>query len=388
MEAQRAKPDVTWHKLTLKDLDDVPAQPAFPVIDPGAYTFTMDEYGLSVSIDGLDCQYARWSASRTDHINGGMKGPSLSISKPRFLGDAFADVYSSVEAEFQDGQLRMQLIEELGNSPGSLGSRDFLVDLTTGAVTEQEISIPEWKAKLPAPSDKVLADAALTLAQLSQAASDFYQASLPTPEEGPLPFDVPMKLMFCSGAGAWDTLLTLHPDGSFEGDYHDMDMGDTGSGYQSTVYICRFHGRFGDIKQVTDASWSLTLEELVIDTGHPIGEEWIEDIKTTEGGTYNLRYISSNPYGFDRKGGGGPLEPGAQFMFYTPEAKGYRPNDELYGMYMNNPDTESIMYQFCGWMPSTRKIGAWGPDTRLGYYGLCNMATGQGFFDLNAWGIA
>ena len=57
-------------------------------------------------------------------------------------------------------------------------------------------------------------------------------------------------------------------------------------------------------------------------------------------------------------------------------------------MYMNNPNTDSVMYQFCGWMPSDRKIGAWGPDTRLGYYGLCNMATGQGFFDLKAWGIA
>lgn len=62
-------------------------------------------------------------------------------------------------------------------------------------------------------------------------------------------------------------------------------------------------------------------------------------------------------------------------------------SDDLYAA-MNNPDTDSIMYQFCGWMPSTSKIGAWGPDTTLGCYGLCNMATGQGFFDLKAWGIA
>lgn len=195
-----------------------------------------------------------------------------------------------------------------------------------------------------------------------------------------------MKLMFCSGAGAWDTLLTLHPDGSFEGDYHDADMGDTGEGYQSTEYVCRFHGRFGGINQVTNASWSLTLEELTLDTGHPIGKEWIETVSTTDG-SYNQRYISSVPYGFDTADSE-PLEPGAQFMLYTPEAKGCRPTDELYGMYMNNPDTDSIMYQFCGWMPSTKKIGAWGPDTRLGYYGLCSMETGHGFFDLKAWGIA
>ena len=371
LEAHRAKPDVKWHALTLKNLDDAPAQSDAPAIDLSACTFTMDEYGLSVNIAGLDCQYARWRASRTDHNNGGMTEPSLSISEPRFLGYAFSDVYSSVEAEFQDGQLRMHVIEDIENSPGPLGSRDFLVDLTTGAVMEQEISIPEWKPRLPAPSDKVLANAALTLAQLSQAASDFYQSSLPAPEEGPLPFDVPMKLMFCSGAGGWDTLLTLHPDGSFEGDYHDTDM--------TIEYVCQFHGRFGDIRQVTDASWSLTLEELTLDTKYPVGAEWDEGV---------IHYISSNPYGFDKKGGEGPLEPGAQFMFYTPEATGYRPTDELYGMYMNNPNTDSVMYQFCGWMPSDRKIGAWGPDTRLGYYGLCNMATGQGFFDLKAWGIA
>ena len=75
-------------------------------------------------------------------------------------------------------------------------------------------------------------------------------------------------------------------------------------------------------------------------------------------------------------------------MLYTPEATGYRPTDELYGMYMDNPDTDSVMYQFWGWMSSTRRIGAWGPDTRLGYYGLCNMEMGYGFFDLEAWGIA
>ena len=186
--------------------------------------------------------------------------------------------------------------------------------------------------------------------------------------EGPLPFDVPMKLMFCSGAGAWDTLLTLQPDGSFEGDYHDADM--------TIEYVCQFHGRFGDIRQVTDASWSLTLEELTLDTKYPVGAEWDEGV---------IHYISSTPYGFDKKGGEGTLEPGAQFMFYTPEAEGYRPTDELYGMEQSD-DYESVMYQFWSWWPDKH---VWGPYAGpLGCYGLCNMATGQGFFDLKAWGIA
>ena len=82
-----------------------------------------------------------------------------------------------------------------------------------------------------------------------------------------------------------------------------------------------------------------------------------------------------------------PLEPGAQFMFYTPEASGYRPTDELYGFNSFNQDYDSIMYRFWTWMPSSRKIGAWGRDTKLGYYALCSMETGYGFFDLKAWGI-
>ena len=78
---------------------------------------------------------------------------------------------------------------------------------------------------------------------------------------------------------------------------------------------------------------------MILDTGHPIGEEWIEANPADR--NYNLRYISSTPYGFDRWDGESmdvPLEPGAQFMFYTPEASGYRPTDELYGFNSTNED--------------------------------------------------
>jgi hypothetical protein len=42
-------------------------------------------------------------------------------------------------------------------------------------------------------------------------------------------------------------------------------------------YVCQFHGRFTDITQVSDTSWSMTLEELVLDTKYPVGREWDED---------------------------------------------------------------------------------------------------------------
>jgi len=192
------------------------------------------------------------------------------------------------------------------------------------------------------------------------------------PEEGLLPFDVPMELWFGSGAGGWRTIITLHPDGSFAGDYSDADMGDSGESYPNgTQYICRFHGRFGNMTQETGASWSMTLDELVIDTGRPIGEEWIEN---------GVRYIASSPYGMDGKDGE-PLESGAEFMLYTPDAAGYAPGAELYGM----ADESSELYEFWTWWPDRHAFSA--DQSTLGCYALRSVEAGYGFFDLQSWGI-
>ena len=160
----------------------------------------------------------------------------------------------------------------------------------------------------------------------------------------------PLLMVFASGAGAWSTELTLNPDGSFTGDYCDADM--------DIHYVCQFHGKFRDIARVTAASWYMELEELVLDTGRPIGEEW------DEGG---IHYISSDPYGFDNEDG--PLLPGAAFLFYTPEARGYEPGTELYGA-----------GNFWTWQP----IGSRNPfhtaSQTLGRYGLHSLTTDYSFF--------
>ncbi len=172
-----------------------------------------------------------------------------------------------------------------------------------------------------------------------------------------MPFDQPLEMIFLSGAGAWCTGLTLNPDGAFTGDYHDSDG--------PIQYVCQFHGKLGGFVQLTEHSWSLTLEELVLDTGHPVGEEWIED---------GVRYVSSEPYGFNNQDSKA-LEPGAQFMLYSPEAKGYAPTDDLYGM--NGEDENSPLYEFWTWWPNRH---GWDPDTTLDCWGLHNLASGQGFF--------
>lgn len=177
-------------------------------------------------------------------------------------------------------------------------------------------------------------------------------------EPGPLPIEKPLDLYFASGVGAWSTWIHLDPDGAFTGSFTDADMGVAGEDYPGgTTYLCLFHGSFGPAVQLTPASWSLALEELVLTTGHPVGEEWVKE---------GVRYIASEPYGLDGADGSA-LEPGAQFILYAPEATGHAPGTELYGA-----------YEFWTWW-SRRNTLESAADT-LGCWGLHSLETGYGFF--------
>ena len=181
----------------------------------------------------------------------------------------------------------------------------------------------------------------------------------------PIDSDSALEMMFCSGAGGWQTMLNLYPDGSFSGVYRDSDMGAYDDSYPNGIeYICRFHGSFKDIVQISDASWSMTLDNLVVDTKHETGEEWILD------GTL---YIASNPYGFSDANGNMPKE-NAQFILYSPEAQGHASGTELYGA-----------IEFQSWQPERREY--LDSNDTLGCYGLHNLDTGYGFFSLDGWGI-
>ena len=168
-----------------------------------------------------------------------------------------------------------------------------------------------------------------------------------------LPITEPLELLFCSGAGAWGTNITLNPDGSFVGDYHDADL--------NTIYVCQFHGRFGNVKKLSDASWLLILDELELNTDYSVGEEWDEP-----NGDYTIHYISSEPYGFDGDDWAA-LKPGAQFILYSPEATGHEQGTELYGA-----------MEFQSWMHRHKEFLS--ADDTLGCWGLQNMETGRGFF--------
>ena len=193
------------------------------------------------------------------------------------------------------------------------------------------------------------ASLAENLAAFQDAMTRAAGAPAPLVEAETLPLEESLQLTFSSGAGAWSSDLELRPDGTFAGDYHDADG--------TTLYVCRFHGAFRDFVQLTDSSWLLTLDALVLDTGRPLGEEWDEE---------GFHYISSGPHGFtDREGTA--LRPGAQFILYTPQAQGHAPGTELYGA-----------YEFWTWWPEHGQFLDAGYT--LGCYGLYNLTADVGFF--------
>lgn len=113
------------------------------------------------------------------------------------------------------------------------------------------------------------------------------------------PADVPTDFYFASGVGAWSTDMTLHKDGSFFGEYHDSDMGDTGDGYPNgTVYISSFTGEFTDIQQLDEYTYEMTLSNVQTEQ-----EEGVESIAD------EIRYVSSSAYG---------VESGSKCYLYLP----------------------------------------------------------------------
>ena len=160
-----------------------------------------------------------------------------------------------------------------------------------------------------------------------------------------LPGDSPVEFYLSSGVGAWGTSLTLNADGSFAGDYSDADAGDSGEDYPNgTIYVCSFEGRFGEIQQVDEYSYSMTLAEIT--TAQENGEVWIED---------GCRYVATEPAG---------IAGGETFLFYLPETP-----------------VESVAEDFLFWRDMWFITEEQLPDT-LTMYGLYNMEQGMGFLSV------
>ena len=96
-----------------------------------------------------------------------------------------------------------------------------------------------------------------------------------------------MEWSFMSGAGGWATYMRINPDGTFTGDYHDSEMGETGEGYPNgTLYGCTFHGQLTLGEQVDEYTWKVHVDSVELDEGQV--PEAIED---------DVRYVTVEPYG-------------------------------------------------------------------------------------------
>ena len=172
-----------------------------------------------------------------------------------------------------------------------------------------------------------------------------------------LPFsEEAMEFSFLSGAGAWRTVITLKQDGTFEGLYHDSEMGITGEGYPNgSAYVCEFSGRFTDIKKINDYSYKMTLSD--VKTTEPIGKEWIEDeVFYTATGPHGLMNSQESP-DFDKVA--------TEFILYLPETP-----------------VETLSDEFLVWWPYFYEHEQT-PFKELSCYGILNVDSKHGFFTYN-----
>ena len=153
---------------------------------------------------------------------------------------------------------------------------------------------------------------------------------------------------FSSGVGAWYTCMWLEEDGTFTGEFHDSEMGETGEGYpDGTVYGCLFHGKMTLGEQVDEYTWKIRVETLELDEGQ--APEVIED---------GMRFVTCDPYG---------LKAGNDMLLYLP-----------------GTPVEKLSEDFQLWA----HLYAFGDDVKeLPYYGLYDPQEENGFVGEPPYGV-
>lgn len=148
------------------------------------------------------------------------------------------------------------------------------------------------------------------------------------------------EFWFASGVGGWSTELYIHEDGTFEGQYHDRDMGATGEGYpDGEMYLCEFSGKFTNPRKVNDYTYSMEIESL--ETAQTPDTEEVKD---------GIHYLYTGPYG---------LEGAEEIQIYLPGSP-----------YLELPESYR---SWAGYGLSDTS------DTKLPFYGLYNVTEELGF---------
>ena len=98
------------------------------------------------------------------------------------------------------------------------------------------------------------------------------------------------NFVFSSGSGGWGSSLSIGPNGTFSGDYHDSDMGSTGPGYPGgTISESKVSGQFTRAHQVSPTLYEVYLENLQYEK--PVGSSEIKD---------NVKYEYTEAYGISK----------------------------------------------------------------------------------------
>ena len=96
-----------------------------------------------------------------------------------------------------------------------------------------------------------------------------------------------LTFVLAIGAGGWETDLYVNDDGSFTGNFHDSDMGVTGSSYPNgTVYYSNFSGKFTNPRKISDYEYRFDVQDVKT-------EDKVDSVHIDDG----VRYIAKEPYG-------------------------------------------------------------------------------------------
>ncbi len=118
------------------------------------------------------------------------------------------------------------------------------------------------------------------------------------------------EYIFASGVGAWETRITIHQDGSFEGKWYDANAGTSGEGYDAEVMNSIFQGKFTDQRKMDEFTYTAVVSEL---TFKDVGNEVINDR------TKNVYLNTANG-----------IEAGIRFKFYKRGRELSLKDDHLY----------------------------------------------------------
>ena len=106
-----------------------------------------------------------------------------------------------------------------------------------------------------------------------------------------LPFEESLSFILSNGVGNWETTLVLDNEGGIYGDFHDLNMGEVGEGYENGTYYWNEYWGYSDgIEKVNDYSYKFVLKDVA--TSQPGDVEEIDDedsmkFKTT----YNIEGV-------------------------------------------------------------------------------------------------